>query len=90
MTHLRVLTLLLSLPALGCGSIEKTFIHPRHGSVHPYMGVAHTVDFACGRGLFAGHPVAFAIAGVDLPFSFVADTVFLPYTIPAWLRDRRS
>ena len=52
------------------------------------MGVAETVNAAWGDGWFAGHPLVYAYALVDLPFSCLADSLFLPYTLPVWLRDR--
>ncbi len=73
--------LLIALAAPGCSSLEATFDKKK---VHPYAGVTQAAEL---MGDFK-HPVVFLIAGLDMPFSLIADTVFLPYTLPVWLRDR--
>jgi uncharacterized protein YceK len=66
----------------GCSTFSETFDdHPRCGA-HPYCGSSTDVQVISGAfeddaGIFV---VLAPLALIDLPFSVVADTLFLPYT----------
>ena len=75
---------LVSLIALlslgGCMALGGTFLDEQCNKV--YIGTS--IDLSCITS--GGHNIASApLCLVDLPFSIVLDTVFLPYTIPASL-----
>jgi uncharacterized protein YceK len=64
---------LLAAFCSGCGTISN---HPGDsGARHPYGGVANTYSMATSReGMLYGGPLWF----LDMPFSFVGDTLLLP------------
>jgi uncharacterized protein YceK len=68
----RVLTLLV-LNTGGCGTL-CTMFDPQCGKWEPYSGVVASAQ---------GHATQ-----IDIPFSFVLDTVCLPITIPKYLIER--
>ncbi len=78
-----VLTAVALAILAGCSTLSETFGDGKHCGVHPYCGSA--VDVMVIKGATeenAGIMVALApIAIIDLPFSFVADTLVLPYTL---------
>jgi uncharacterized protein YceK len=68
-SHLRRALAALLLPVLaGCGTLANTFEDEPKNKI--YVGARVDLD-AFGHGGF-----------LDLPFSLVLDTIFLPYTIP--------
>jgi uncharacterized protein YceK len=66
----------------GCSTLAETFDdHPRCGA-HPYCGSSTDIEVFKGAteenaGVLR---VLLPVALIDLPFSLVADTLFLPYT----------
>lgn len=81
----RVAPLLLALLASGCGTVGTVFFPERLAPETPclprvWSGVA--VDLA----LLRSDAVETGIVVWDLPFSLVADTLLLPYTLIAQLR----
>ncbi|MCG6577511.1 YceK/YidQ family lipoprotein [Pseudomonas sp. AF32] len=66
----------------GCSTLSETFDdHPRCGP-HPYCGSASDIELIrAATEEDAGILRALVpVAVIDLPFSLVADTLFLPYT----------
>lgn len=66
----------------GCSTLSETFDdHPRCGP-HPYCGTSSDVELIkAATDEDAGILRALVpVAVIDLPFSIVADTLFLPYT----------
>lgn len=66
----------------GCSTLSETFDdHPRCGP-HPYCGSASDIELIkAATDEDAGILRALVpLAVIDLPFSIVADTLFLPYT----------
>ena len=58
----------------GCGTIMN-LANPHPSEILPYGGVAFDIDQT-------NHHPAFLL---DSPFSFVFDTLTLPYTLPTWV-----
>jgi len=72
----------------GCASIAGTFVNPPENGDRVYVGTRvrfkqltfqEDTDNIGGVALCLAWP----FIAVDLPFCVVADTLFLPYTIPA-------
>lgn len=66
----------------GCSTLSETFDdHPRCGP-HPYCGASSDIELIkAATDEDAGILRALMpVAVIDLPFSIVADTLFLPYT----------
>src|SRR5262245_37320853 len=90
----------LSLLSSGCGTAANLFIDtkiPYGGTladggivVASVKGVADRVGGEPPQHDFLYAPVLAPLALIDLPFSFVADTLALPYTIPAHLPQRAA
>jgi uncharacterized protein YceK len=59
----------------GCGTLCTAF-DDQCEKLEPYSGV---------RAAWGGHATQ-----LDVPFSFVADTVILPITVPKWLIENAS
>lgn len=81
----RVILLLLAVVGSGCGTVGTVFFSERLAPETPcvprvWSGVA--LDLAILR----GDHVEKGIVVWDLPFSLVADTLLLPYTIIAQIR----
>ncbi len=78
-----VITAIALAMLAGCSTVSETFGDGKHCGIHPYCGSA--VDLMVIRGATeenAGVMVVLApIAIIDLPFSLVADTLVLPYTL---------
>ncbi|TWC18442.1 uncharacterized protein YceK [Pseudomonas sp. SJZ085] len=78
-----MLTVLTMSLLTGCATVNESSSYGRMCGLHPYCGV--TVDMEIIKGATddnAGVMSALApFAVIDLPFSFVADTLILPYTI---------
>ena len=77
---------LLLLACGGCMSIVQTIEHDKK---EVYIGTRTDIE---AMGYFGTDEGAWAILGlIDLPFSLVMDTIFLPYTVPnSLLNDKRQ
>ncbi|WP_256572878.1 MULTISPECIES: YceK/YidQ family lipoprotein [unclassified Pseudomonas] len=77
-----VLALTMALLA-GCATANETFGMGQMCGLHPYCGAATDIEIIKGstndNDVYSRALAPFAI--VDLPFSVVADTLILPYTI---------
>lgn len=78
---MRIVIMALTMTLLaGCATVNETFGNGRICGLHPYCG-AYT-DIMVIKAKNAGAMRALIpYAIIDLPFSIVADTLILPYTI---------
>ncbi|WHS62531.1 YceK/YidQ family lipoprotein [Pseudomonas sp. G2-4] len=81
---MRIVVTALAMALLtGCATINESSSYGHMCGLHPYCGV--TVDMAIIKDSTTGNAGAMSalapFAIIDLPFSFVADTLILPYTI---------
>ena len=76
----KLASLIAVLGLSGCMALGGTFLEEQCNKV--YIGTS--LDLSCITS--GGHNIANApFCLIDLPFSFVLDTIFLPYTIPVSL-----
>ncbi|WP_256573453.1 MULTISPECIES: YceK/YidQ family lipoprotein [unclassified Pseudomonas] len=81
---MRIVVLALTMALLaGCATANETFGMGQVCGLHPYCGAATDIEIIKGsmndNDVYSRALAPFAI--VDLPFSVVADTLILPYTI---------
>ncbi|MGK3118692.1 YceK/YidQ family lipoprotein [Pseudomonas corrugata] len=78
-----MLTVMTMALLTGCATVNESSSYGHMCGLHPYCGV--TVDLEIIKGAADDHAGAMSaltpFAVIDLPFSFVADTLILPYTI---------
>ena len=80
---MRGVAMVLAVATLsGCSTMAETFDDRPRCGIHPYCGA--TTDLEVISALGEDDPGIFVVlaplAIIDLPFSLVADTLFLPYT----------
>jgi len=64
-------SLLLTIALSGCGTLSQGCLTPYGGTIIDTVGVVRSIPFLPIMALYL----------VDLPFSFVADTLILPFVI---------
>ena len=77
--------LLLILSMAGCGTIYNMGAGPCHIHEYPYIYGGVYIDF----GTIAPQliPLGILLALIDLPFSIVGDTITLPWSIAATIKQ---
>ncbi|WP_234407908.1 MULTISPECIES: YceK/YidQ family lipoprotein [Pseudomonas] len=65
----------------GCATVNESSSYGHMCGLHPYCGVTVDLEIIKGHDNAGAMSALTPFAVIDLPFSFVADTLILPYTI---------
>ena len=81
---MRIVPMALATTLLtGCATINESSSYGHMCGLHPYCGVSTDIEIikSSTEGNAGAYGALTPFAIIDLPLSFVADTLILPYTI---------